>query len=72
MALGERRKERLQREDRRAGEVVAMLYNLKAAKRDDTIDWLDVFPEWKTEARQTEEQMYETMKMWSTVKQLPS
>lgn len=54
-------------EDRRAGEVVAMLYNLN---RDDTKDpvgwdWTDVFPEWGEPVRlQSEDEMFNAMQAW--------
>ena len=57
----------MQREDRRAGEVVSMLYNLKRGKDDDAIGWLDVFPEWDKRPSETEEQMMAAMQMWATV-----
>lgn len=64
--LVDRRADENKRQDRRAGEVVALLYNVNRDTKKDPrgIDWLDVFPEWKEEARQTEERMLETMEMW--------
>lgn len=64
----ERHRERVKREDRRAGEIVAILFN---ANRDpdklDAIEWQDVFSEWKEPKEsipeQTEEQMLDTMKL---------
>lgn len=73
--LVERWKEGLQREDRRAGEVAAMIYNIHRDSKKDPkgMNWLDVFPEWKDEKpAQTEEEMFETMQLWTHVKPLPS
>lgn len=62
--LVERYRDRVKREDRRAGEVVAILYNINRDSKTDPkgLDWQDVFPEWKEVAReQTEEEMLEMM-----------
>lgn len=70
MLLVDRFKERNKREDRRAGEVAAMAFNLKAK---EPIDWTDVFPEWaEGQHGQTEEQMLQTMMAWTKLKPLPS
>lgn len=66
--LVKRYRDELKREDRRAGEIVAMLYN---ANRDATIDpkgleWRDFFPEWKEEpTEQTEDEMFEAMLLFT-------
>lgn len=70
--LTDRLRERVRREDRRAGEVIAILYNINRNERTEAIDWWDVFPEWKQETEQTDEDMYQTMMMWTKVKPLPS
>ena len=62
----ERFRERNKREDRRAGEIVALLYNSnRDTERDQKgIDWTAVFPEWKEEQEeQTDEEMFRTMAM---------
>lgn len=62
--LVERHKDRMKRADRRAGEIVAILYNLNRDPKEDPkgIDWTDVFAEWKEEPpEQTEDEMLETM-----------
>ena len=67
--LVERFREENKREDRRAGEVVSILYNINRDTEKDPkgLDWTAVFPEWKEEQReqeeQTDEQMYATMMM---------
>lgn len=68
MLLIERWRQTRRAEDRRAGEIAAMIYN---AHRDGKKDpkgktWLDVFPEWKErKPPQTDDQMLEAMKMWA-------
>lgn len=63
----ERYRERNKREDRRAGEIVALLYNVNrdSEKMPDGIEWTDIFPEWKEEQTegegQTEEEMLNVM-----------
>lgn len=66
--LVERYRERLKREDRRAGEIIAILYNKdRDSQRDPNgIDWQDVFPEWKEAPKeQTDDDMLSNMKLWS-------
>jgi len=68
--LVERHNDRVKREDRRAGEIVAILYNANRNVEDDPkgLDWQDVFPEWKEEREeheQTEEEMFALMKMFA-------
>lgn len=65
--LVKRYREGIKREDRRAGEIIAMLFN---ANRDSettpAIDWQDVFLEWKEGPReQTEKEMFEMMQMFT-------
>jgi hypothetical protein len=64
-SLGERDKTRRRREDRRAGEIIAMFYN---ANRDTVADpegmeWQDVFSEWKEVAEKGEGEMLEVMQL---------
>lgn len=67
-ALLERRTEDRKSQDRRAGEITAMLYN---AHRDVEKDprgatWWDFFPEWADpDEPQTDEQMLNAMILWS-------
>lgn len=66
--IAERHKEHERRKDQRAGDVLAMLYNInRDAKKDpDGKTWLDFYPEHKPPKKpQTEEQMLEAMKMWA-------
>ena len=68
--LLDRDEERRRAADRRAGEIVATLSNIHVdrTKRPDGFTWLDVFPEWKEpEPAQTEEQMYQTMLLWTRI-----
>ena len=66
-----RYRDRLRREDRRAGEIVAILYNANRDSKEDPkgVDWQDVFPEWKEPPNepeeQSEEEMFETMKLFA-------
>lgn len=62
--LGERHRDQEKRADRRAGGIIAALYNIhtRTSETDPVKDWQDYFTEWKEEsADQTEEQMFETM-----------
>lgn len=62
----ERYRDREKRADRRAGGVIAMLYNINRDSKTDPngLDWMDFFTEWKEEPEeQTEEQMFMTMMM---------
>jgi hypothetical protein len=64
----ERHRESVKRADRRAGGVIAMLYNLNRdpEKDRDGIDWQDVFTEWKEKLpEQTEDELYEAMLLWA-------
>lgn len=66
--LVERYQERLKREDHRAGEIIAMIYN---ANRDTDEDkkgqsWVTWFPQWKEEPEeQTEDEMFALMQMFT-------
>lgn len=66
--LAERYREGVRREDRRAGEIIAILYNINRDSEKDPhgMDWQDVFPEWKTEHEQTEEEMFEMMQLFAS------
>jgi hypothetical protein len=67
--LGERHRDRVKREDRRAGEIIAILYNINRDSEKDPkgIDWQDVFLEWKEEPKeQTEEEMLALMQLFAT------
>jgi hypothetical protein len=62
--LVERRQRQTKQEDRRAGGIIAALYNLnsRTSETDPIRDWQDFFTEWKEpEADQTEEEMLEMM-----------
>ena len=62
--LVKRYREDLKRGDRRAGEIIAILYNINRDSQTDPkgLDWTDVFPEWKEEPEeQTEDEMFQTM-----------
>lgn len=61
--LVERHNEKVKREDRRAGEIIAILYNINRDSEKDPhgIEWQDVFPEWKEEREQSEEEMFAVM-----------
>lgn len=73
MALVERFRESQKREDRRAGGIIAMLFNINRGENTEGLDWYDFFPEHKEETEQTEEVMLEHMKLWSAAtKALPS
>ena len=66
----ERYRERLKREDRRAGGIIAASYNLaRASESDPLYDWWDFFAEWKEDRpeprEQTEEEMFEVMKLFA-------
>lgn len=62
----ERYRERVKREDRRAGEMIAMFYNANrdTDKDPNGIEWQDLFPEWKEYREQTEEELAEAMRAW--------
>ena len=66
LKLAERHRERTRREDRRAGEIIAILYNINRDSQKDPkgLDWQDVFPEWKEEEPQSEDEMFEAMQLW--------
>lgn len=62
----ERYRERNKREDRRAGEIVAMFFNANrnTQEQPNPIGWQEIFPEWKEpEPEQTDEEMFRTMAM---------
>lgn len=67
MLLADRHKERVKREDRRAGEVVAILYNINRDSEKDPrgMDWQDVFAEWKEERFEDEDEMFAAMKLFA-------
>lgn len=68
----ERYREREKRADRRAGGVMAALYNLqtRAQETDPILDWDDFFTEWKGPPKeQTEEEMYEKMLQFAAMTQ---
>lgn len=73
--LVERYTERVKREDRRAGGIIAMLYNINrdSEKDPDGLEWWDFYTEWKEETEQTEEQQLHVMRLWAAAtKALPS
>jgi hypothetical protein len=55
------------RNDRRIGELIALIYNQSRDTKKDPegIDWQDVFPEWKETKdepkEQTDEEMFQVM-----------
>jgi hypothetical protein len=56
------------REDRRAGEVVAMLYNINRDRKKDPKGWtwLTVFPEHQPPVKhQSEDEMFANMMQWA-------
>lgn len=60
--------ERVKREDRRAGGIIAQIYNMNRDVEKDPkgLDWQDYFTEWKEEPEeQTEDQMFEAMMLWT-------
>lgn len=65
--LCDRHRMQERRADRRAGELLAMLYNINRDRTKDPsgADWLDFFPEWDEAAVQSDEQMYEAMLLWT-------
>lgn len=55
-------------DDRRAGEIVAILWNVNrdSKKTPDPVTWLDVFPEHREAPReQTDEEMLMAMRLWA-------
>lgn len=67
--LVNRYREQMKRADRRAGGVIAMLYNINRDSKLDPngLDWQDFFTEWKEVPReQTEKEMIETMSAFAT------
>ncbi len=69
----ERYKEGLARADRRAGEVVAMLYNVNRDGQKDPkgSDWLDFFPEHRPKEWQGQDAMFDALMMWTKVDPIP-
>lgn len=66
--LAERRTLELKRADRRAGGIMAALYNIhtRASVTDPIQDWQNFFPEWKEPLPpQTEDEMLEAMMLWT-------
>lgn len=66
--LVERSRDQMKRADRRAGGIMAALYNLnaRASETDPIHDWWDFFSEWKPPMKeQTEEEMLATMLLFT-------
>lgn len=66
--MWERFRDQQKRADRRAGGVIAMLYNINRDSKLDPngLDWMDFFTEWKEPSRpQTEDEMFQAMIMWT-------
>lgn len=66
--LLKRYERRTKQEDRRAGAVIAALYNIhtRESDTDPLKGWQDFFPEWKEQKPiQTEDQMFQAMMMWT-------
>ncbi len=63
--LVERLKKSQKREDRRSGEVVAMLLNVNGAGDGRAVEWTDVFPEWKEQMNDIE-RLAEAVKLWAS------
>lgn len=66
--LVERFQERIKRDDHRAGEIIAMIYNANRDTDEDKngLRWWDWFPQWKEEPpEQTEEEMFEIMQLFT-------
>lgn len=72
-ALGERHEAHERAQDRRAGEMVAMLYNVHRDQKKDPkgATWLTFFPEHRDETVQSDEEMLNAMMLWArtTVKE---
>lgn len=66
--LVKRFEDREKREDHRAGEIVAMIYNAHRDTDEDRkgLRWYDWFPAWKPEPEeQTEDEMFAMMQMFT-------
>lgn len=66
--LADRHTDRQKREDRRSGEVVAMLFNVHRdqKKSPDGITWQDVYPEHQEKpVPQSDDDMLQAMKLWA-------
>lgn len=66
--LADRRAVELKRADRRAGGIIAALYNIhtRSSETEPVKDWQDYFTEWKEgPEEQTEDKMFETMMRWT-------
>ena len=66
--LTERYREGLKREDRRAGGIIAMLYNINRDSEKDPQgqEWFDFFTEWKeVPVEQTEDEMFQAMMLFT-------
>jgi hypothetical protein len=63
----ERYQRQQKQEDRRAGGVIAMLYNVNRDPDKDPkgLDWFDFFPEWREAREQTEEELFEMMMLFT-------
>lgn len=62
--LIKRFEEKEKREDHRAGEIIAMIYNANRNQEEDPqgVEWWDFFPVWKPEReKQTEDEMFAMM-----------
>lgn len=64
--LVDRWKDQNARGDRRAGEVVAMLYNINRPASDKVgKDWRFWFPQGEAQEEQSDEEMFRAMKMFA-------
>lgn len=67
--LVKRYRDLVKREDRRSGGIIAALYNINTREKetDPVREWSDFYTEWKEPAKepeeQTEEEMFEIMKL---------
>lgn len=67
LRLWERHRARERQQDRRAGEIAAVIASAHRDpdKRRDPFTWLDFFPEWReAHPAQTDEEMLAAMEMW--------
>lgn len=67
-ALCAQHRESVRRADRRAGEILALLYNVNRDQQKDPkgATWTDFFPEWdESAAEQSDEQMLDAMMIWA-------
>lgn len=63
----------MKHEDRRAGEVAAMIFNANCDRKEypNGITWLEIFPGWKELKVQTDDEMFENMMLWTKIEQPP-